>query len=331
MSRLSYAKYGKDNVRLYKVHRDPSRGVQSVAEFTVCSLLEGDIGTSYTEADNSVVVPTDTQKQTAYIVAKQNDVTPPELFASTLATHFIEKYKHIHVAHVSVVQHRWARMTVDGKPHPHSFYRDGKDTRFVEATATEGQGISIRSGIKGLLVLKSTGSAFYGYDTKDKYTILPETNDRILSTEVECGWKWKTFPNVDAVKTRVGVFDSAWEGARKITLETFAKEESPSVQNTMYKMCDQILAAVPTVVEVDYTLPNKHYFEISRCRHPNLICPRWLMCCRPQLVRRIEEYRQGRRGLCPSDRSERSDPLCCGAQVKNGFFIRMFQQYRPRL
>lgn len=264
MSRLSYAKYGKDNVRLFKVHRDPSTGVQSVAEYTVCSLLEGDIETSYTEADNSVVVPTDTQKQTAYIVAKQNDVMVPELFASTLATHYIEEYKHIHVAHVSVVQHRWARMTVDGQPHPHSFYRDGQEKRVVEATATEGQGISIRSGIKELLVLKSTGSAFYGYDTKDKYTILPETDDRILSTEVECGWKWKTFATLDALKSQLGLFDAAWEGARKITMETFAKEESPSVQNTMYKMCDQILKTVPMAEEVDYTLPNKHYWEISK-------------------------------------------------------------------
>lgn len=263
MSQLNYARYGKDNIRLYKVHRDPNTGVQDVAEFTVCTLLEGDIETSYTEADNSVVVPTDTQKQTTYILAKQNPVTPPELFASILASHFVEKYSHIHVAHVSIIQHRWTRMSVDGKPHPHSFYRDGDDKRVVEATAKEGKGISIRSAIKGLLVLKSTGSAFYGYDTKDSYTILPETKDRILSTEVDAGWKWQTFSNVDAVKAQTGVFDSAWEQARDITMATFAKDESPSVQNTMYKMCDQILAAVPLVQEVDYTLPNKHYFEIS--------------------------------------------------------------------
>ena len=302
MSQLNYAKYGKDNIRLYKVHRDQTTGVQSVAEFTVCTLLEGDIETSYTEADNSVIVPTDTQKQTTYILAKQNPVTPPELFASILASHFIEKYSHIHVAHVSIIQHRWTRMNVDGKPHPHSFYRDGDDKRVVEATATEGKGISIRSGIKGLLVLKSTGSAFYGYDTQDSYTILPETKDRILSTEVEAGWKWQIFPDVEAVKAHTEVFDPAWEQARSITMATFAKDESPSVQNTMYKMCDQILTAVPLVQEVDYTLPNKHYFEISEL----LLCnntfsfPLISTACRLGMVRRIEEHWKGRGGLCPS-------------------------------
>jgi urate oxidase len=45
MSQLSYARYGKDNVRLYKVRRNQD-GTQDVVELTVCSLLEGDIETS---------------------------------------------------------------------------------------------------------------------------------------------------------------------------------------------------------------------------------------------------------------------------------------------
>jgi urate oxidase len=46
MAELSYARYGKDNIRLYKVQRDQASGVQSVVEQTVCVLLEGDIDTS---------------------------------------------------------------------------------------------------------------------------------------------------------------------------------------------------------------------------------------------------------------------------------------------
>ncbi|KAJ9649700.1 hypothetical protein H2201_001845 [Coniosporium apollinis] len=269
MSQLSYARYGKDNIRLYKVHKDAKSGIQSVVEMTVRILLEGDIETSYTEADNSVVVATDTQKQTCYILAKQNPVTPPELFASIVGNHFIETYKHIHAAHVNIIVHRWTRMTIDGKPHPHSFFRDGEETRVVEAVAREGKGISIRSGIKGLLVLKSTGSAFYGFH-RDEYTALPETWDRILSTEVESGWHWKTFANLQEVKSVVPKFDEAWQSAREITLATFAKDNSASVQNTMYKMCDQILAAAPLVEAVEYSLPNKHYFEIDLSWHKGL-------------------------------------------------------------
>jgi len=261
MSHLSYARYGKDNVRLYKVQRNPD-GTQDVCEMTVCTLLEGDIAASWTRSDNSNIVATDTQKQTAYIMAKLHPVNPPELYASILGQHYLDEYKHITAAHVNVTVHRWTRMEVEGKPHPHSFFRDGAETRDVEVVARRGQGISVRSGIKGLLVLKSTGSQFWGFH-RDEFTRLPETWDRILSTEVEAGWHWKQFAGVDEVKKDVGAFNQAWSDARKITMETFAKENSPSVQNTMYLMADQILAAVPRVEAVEYSLPNKHYFEID--------------------------------------------------------------------
>ncbi|KAL6718369.1 hypothetical protein ACLMJK_004458 [Lecanora helva] len=269
MPQVSAAQYGKDNVRVYKVHKDEKTGVQTVVEMTVCVLLQGDIETSYTKADNSVVVATDTMKNTIYIMAKEHPVTPPELFASIVANHFIERYSHIHTTSVKVKTHRWTRMTVDGKPHPHSFMRDGNETRNVEATASRKGSIQVRSAIAGLLVLKSTGSAFHDF-YRDEYTTLPDVYDRILSTEVDCGWKWDSFDNLAALKTAVPKFDEAWAAARKITLETFATESSPSVQNTLYKMCEQILTAVPNVWSIDYSLPNKHYFEIDMSWHKGL-------------------------------------------------------------
>lgn len=152
-------------------------------------------------------------------------------------------------------------MNVDGKPHPHSFFRDGEETRVIESVTREGQGISIRSKIEKLLVLKSTGSAFHGFH-RDEFTKLPETWDRILSTEIEAGWQWKLFKTLSEVKNID--FNGAWKAARDITMKTFAEDDSASVQATMYKMCDKILATVPEIDAVDYALPNKHYFEIGK-------------------------------------------------------------------
>ncbi|KAK6436848.1 hypothetical protein LTR95_006964 [Oleoguttula sp. CCFEE 5521] len=267
-STLSYARYGKDNVRVYKVQRNED-GTQDVTEMTVCTLLEGDIAASWTHSDNANIVATDTQKQTVYITAKQHPVNPPELFASILSQHYIDTYPHITAAHVDVIVHRWTRMEVEGKPHPHSFFRDGAETRVVGAVARRDKGIDVKSGIKGLLVLKSTGSQFWGFH-RDEYTQLPETWDRILSTEVEAAWNWKTFTGLEEVQKEVAGFDQAWKDARTITMETFAKENSPSVQNTMYLMSDQILAKVPRVESVEYSLPNKHYFEIDLSWHKGL-------------------------------------------------------------
>ncbi|KAF4454728.1 uricase [Fusarium austroafricanum] len=269
MPYVSAARYGKDNVRVCKVDRDASTGVQTVTEMTVCCLLEGEIETSYTKADNSVVVATDSIKNTIYITAKQNPVNPPELYASILGSHFIEKYSHIHVANVNVKTVRWQRLEVDGKPHPHSFFKDGEETRNVEVRVSRQEGIQIKSSIVGLTVLKSTGSAFHGF-VRDEYTTLPETWDRIFSTDVDATWQWKKFDSINAVRAFAPKFDSAREAARNTTLKIFAEDDSASVQATMYKMSAQILELVPEVATVTYSLPNKHYFEIDLSWHKGL-------------------------------------------------------------
>lgn len=209
-----------------------------------------------------MIVATDSIKNTIYITAKQNPVTPPELFGSILGSHFITKYNHIHAAHVNIITHRWTRMTIDGKPHPHSFLRDGEETRNVQVDVVEGKGVDITSSLAKLTVLKSTNSQFWGF-LRDEYTTLPETWDRILSTDVDASWQWRRFNGLDEVRATVPQFDATWSAARDITLKTFAEDNSASVQNTMYKMAEQILARQPLLETVEYSLPNKHYFEVG--------------------------------------------------------------------
>lgn len=46
MVKLSAARYGKDNIRVYKVYRNNEAGTQDIVEMTVGVLLLGDIETS---------------------------------------------------------------------------------------------------------------------------------------------------------------------------------------------------------------------------------------------------------------------------------------------
>jgi urate oxidase len=55
--------YGKEGVRLVRVRRSPYNG-NTFEEWTVRILIEGDFNSSYTDADNSKVLPTDTMKNT---------------------------------------------------------------------------------------------------------------------------------------------------------------------------------------------------------------------------------------------------------------------------
>lgn len=264
MSQLLDTSYGKANVKFLKVRKDAANpAVQDVLEANCQVLLRGNFDVSYTEADNSPVVPTDTVKNTILVEAKKTNVWPIERFAAHLAKHFTGKYSHVSGVEITIVQSRWTKYEVNGSLHAHSFRNEGPETRrtFLVYSKASGQ-LSITSSIKDLTVLKSTGSMFYGYHQCD-YTTLKPTKDRILSTDVDALWKYsasalKSLDNVITLADK-GVFDKTYDTARKVTLDLFALENSPSVQATMYNMASLILSKAPAVELVTYVLPNKHY------------------------------------------------------------------------
>ncbi|KAJ7110683.1 hypothetical protein C8R44DRAFT_262145 [Mycena epipterygia] len=280
---LSQARYGKDKVRVLRVVREGKW--HHVVEYNVQALLEGDIETSFTEADNSVVVATDSIKNITYYIAKISPhVLVPERFALHLGTHLVSKYAHIHKVFVTVEQLRWSRIPVPGEQgpadHPHAFIRDGDEKRIVKVEVDASQGkdkitASVTAGLADLLVLKTTESAFTNF-VRDKYTTLKEVDDRILSTSIDLTYTFAPVaiprPTDSAVEEFVvpttitpgSVWDTAVPAtARKVTLDTFASDNSASVQATLFRMARLILAQNAGVQTVAYALPNKHYIPVD--------------------------------------------------------------------
>ena len=70
MARLGENRYGKSRVRLSRITRHADH--HEFNEWTVRVLLEGDFETSFTEADNSKILPTDTMKNTVYFIARNS-------------------------------------------------------------------------------------------------------------------------------------------------------------------------------------------------------------------------------------------------------------------
>ncbi|KAJ6554309.1 hypothetical protein B0H19DRAFT_1153127 [Mycena capillaripes] len=283
ISFLSHARYGKDKIRVLRVVREGKW--HHIVEYNVQALLEGDIETSYTEADNSVVVATDSIKNITYYLAKISPhVLIPERFALHLGTHLVSKYAHIHKAFVTVEQLRWSRIPIAGEQgvadHPHSFIRDGDEKRIVkvEVDASKGKDkiiANVTAGISDLLVLKTTESAFSGF-VRDKYTTLKEVDDRILSTSIDLTYTFSPVEIPKPTDADVEEFSipaeiapgSVWDtavptSARKVTLDTFATDNSASVQATLFRMAGLIIAQNAHVQTVSYALPNKHYIPVD--------------------------------------------------------------------
>src|SRR5207244_7848707 len=103
--------------------------------------------------------------------------------------HFLQSYAHVTLAEIELTEQPWQRITLDGRSHPHAFTGGGSERRTCQVTRTR-RGARIQSGLDGLLLLKTTDSAFAGF-LRDQYTTLPETEDRILATLPQASWLYR--------------------------------------------------------------------------------------------------------------------------------------------
>lgn len=250
---LAQNNYGKSEVRLVKVTRRPGR--HELRDLTVDVALEGYFDAAHTRGDNTGLLATDTMRNTVYALAKQHPLEDIEPFAIALVEHFLEAGPSVTRARVHVVEHPWARLEVDGRPHEHVFQR-GMGGQRVATVTGEGDGVEVESGIDDLLVLKTTQSGWAGY-LHDRYTTIPETDDRILATVITATWSYDT-ASVD--------FERVWHGVRDRILRAFGDHYSPSVQYTLYRMGEAVLESHAEIARIRFSLPNKHHllFDLSR-------------------------------------------------------------------
>jgi urate oxidase len=250
MAKLTGHRYGKARVRVMKILRDGP--VHTLKDLDVAAYLQGDFESSYTSGDNSKVVATDTIKNTINVFARQHLGEEIERFALILGEHFVTRYEQAHKAEIQISERGWDRLTVDGAPHPHSFKAGGEGRMFTHVVC-RGSEKKVRSGVRDLVILKSTGSGFENYP-KDEFTTLPETADRILATSFSATWTFKEQPD------HYGRANEAILGAM---LKVFANHYSPSAQTTLFQMGEAALAACRDVSQLDLAMPNKHCLLIN--------------------------------------------------------------------
>jgi urate oxidase len=280
--KLGKHEYGKSSVRVVKVNKLPDR--HELIELNVQILLEGDqFADSYYTGNNTMIVPTDTVKNTVFVLAKHHKCTPIEDFALLAAKHFFTMYSHVSGVQIKVEQVVWERLTVQGKPHHHAFQRKQPFTYFCKLHASEkGQALELESGVHDLIVAKTTQSGFTGYH-KCRFTTLPETRDRIVRSNIYATWKYTAqvlselkqcirngqpvlkLPVDYSKKYFVVDFEDIFQNNLKILLENFAGDPvkgtySESVQQTLYEMGAIILDKERKIESVFISMPNLHCF-----------------------------------------------------------------------
>lgn len=246
MPQLGDNKWGKSAVRVSKVVG--GSGADTFLDVDVQVLLTGDVEAAYFDGDNSAVLPTDTTKNTIYALARDHLTEDLEGFARRLAEHMIAKAG-IWTASATVRSRRWERHTSTG------FVGGGPERRIARVSLGAESDETV-AGIEGLVVLKTTGSAFTGFP-HDEYTTLPEAEDRLLSTSISASWGYEPCPD-DTTAT--------WEAVRGLLLERFFEDWSASVQHQGWQMAESVLSEVPEIASITFSLPNQHHLAVDLAR-----------------------------------------------------------------
>jgi len=243
---LGANQYGKAENRLVRIYRESER--HEIRDVTVSTALRGDFSDAHLAGDQARVLPTDTQKNTCYAFAKQHGLREIEDYALALARHFVDDVEPVTGATIAVDELGWQR----AQDHDHTWVRTGPEVRTTEVVA-DASGATVTSGLKDLVLLKSTGSEFAGF-LRDEYTTLAETHDRIMSTSLVASWRY-TGTDVD--------WDKTWADVRAILVERFANVHSLALQQTLWEMGRAVLEAHSSIASISLSAPNKHHFLVD--------------------------------------------------------------------
>lgn len=244
--------YGKSRVRVARIIREKDR--HEFHEMTIGIQLEGDFDSSYSDGDNSRVLPTDTMKNTVYAMAKDPAVTQPESFGLLLARHFLDNNPQVTRARIELAEHTWDRHD------RFSFVAGGAQRRIACISATRDATV-VEAGVSGYVLLKTTGSEFKGY-IKDRYTTLEEASDRILATSLDATWRYCG----DDVS-----WATSWHAVMKLITDTFAGHYSKSVQHTLHAIGEAVLGQCEHIDQIRLLMPNKHYLPVNKSTE--VFCP----------------------------------------------------------
>ena len=242
--------YGKAENRVVRIVRDTAR--HEIHDLNVTTAMRGPFAPAYLDGDQSNVLPTDTQKNTAFAFAKSVGVESIEAYGLALARHFVSTVGPIEGARIEIEEFSWQRAVIDGVEHDHTWTRSGAEVR-TAAVTVDSTGEYVIGGFKDLVILKSTGSEFADF-LEDEYTTLQPTHDRVMATSLVAKWRFGS-TDVD--------WNSVYPRIKAIMVREFATLQSLALQQTLWDIGSAVLHGIPEIAEIRMSAPNKHHFEVD--------------------------------------------------------------------
>lgn len=273
---MSYEiRYGKADVKVYRTHGTPLRGVTAIPEssFTGRSntLMAAELevvvhGTTfldaYTRGDNRLVVATDTMKNFMHAASLATQATTLEGWLHDVGSAFLATYPHMEQVTMLGRELPFLAVAVPGDggewiTSDVLFGRDRND-RSTASLDLERDGDAVRitghaCGRTDLQLIKITGSAFADF-ARDEHTTLPDRRDRPLY--IWCDIAWRYADAGDALGTDPARY-VAGEQVADLAGSVFHEFVSLSIQHLVNEIGAQMLERWPQLAEVSFEATNR--------------------------------------------------------------------------
>ncbi|WP_419954235.1 factor-independent urate hydroxylase [Neobacillus niacini] len=271
--------YGKADVWVYRTYAKPLTGIRNIPESTftgsknilfgmnVKVAVEGEaFFSSFKDGDNTLVVATDSMKNFILKHAGDYQGATQEGFLEFVAQRFLETYSHMTGINISGEQISFEELPVptngsfEPSPLVFRYSLNEQAGASIEVKRENDDIITTQhlSTLKGLKLIKVKGSSFYGY-VKDEYTTLPESFDRPLFIFLNIDWRYDDLEDARGNTSHGYV---AAEQVRDIAYTVFHEENSPSIQNLIYRIGTRILERFPQLAEVRFESNNRTWETI---------------------------------------------------------------------
>ncbi len=247
--------YGKAENRVVRVYRDTER--HEIRDLNVSTSLRGDFSDAHITGEQGDVLPTDTQKNTAFAFAKEKGVISPEQFGLTLGGHFLDATPKATASRIGIEEYTWERLEVGGIGHDHSFVRRGPEVRTAVVTTDDSQG-ERRAWVV-------SGRAGPGHPQVDRVRLqgLPEgqVHDPAGDRGPDHGHRADRALALRAHERRG--LERHLRRHQAHHARGVRRPYSKALQQTLYLMGKAVLEAHAEVAEIKFSAPNKHHFVVD--------------------------------------------------------------------
>jgi urate oxidase len=237
--------HGESRVRMLRIVRRGDR--HDPRDLTVSCRFEGYFTSAFEDGRTDGLPPAETLKNIIFAVVRERGGEELEAIGIAIAERLLARAPRVTRVRVELSEQPWARLDAGGKAQGQAFAAGSAERRTASVTSN-GDQIAVIAGAEDITVMRTSG--FAPPRSADDESGATDGLQRLLVASLSVRWTYIS-PDV--------TFGPYRQGVRAAIIDTFAREEGRSVQQTLYAIGDVVLATYDEIAEVSLALHERPY------------------------------------------------------------------------